>query len=48
MEKQKVYLAGGFKSEWANEVKKCSDKFQRINPKDKEFKGINYLKSFVI
>ena len=37
MGKQKVYLAGGFKSNWANEVKKCSDNFQWINPKEKEF-----------
>jgi nucleoside 2-deoxyribosyltransferase len=39
MAKQKIYLAGGFKSDWANEVKKCSDNFQWINPKDKEFKN---------
>jgi nucleoside 2-deoxyribosyltransferase len=39
MGKQKIYLAGGFKSDWANEVKKCSDNFQWINPKDKEFKN---------
>lgn len=35
----KVYLAGGFKSDWANQVKKCSDKIYFINPKDKEFKN---------
>ena len=35
----KVYLAGGFKSDWANQVSKCSDKIQFINPKDKEFKN---------
>jgi nucleoside 2-deoxyribosyltransferase len=35
----KVYLAGGFKSDWANEVKKCSNNFIWINPKDKEFKN---------
>ena len=35
--KEKVYLAGGFKSNWANEVKKCSDSFYWINPKEKEF-----------
>ncbi len=38
MNKQKVYLAGGFKSNWAEQVKKCSDNFEWINPKDKEFK----------
>lgn len=37
MGKQKIYLAGGFKSDWANEVKKCSNNFQWINPKEKEF-----------
>ena len=35
----KVYLAGGFKSDWANNVRKCSDKVHFINPKDKEFKN---------
>jgi nucleoside 2-deoxyribosyltransferase len=35
--KQKVYLAGGFKSDWANKVKKSSDFFKWINPKEKEF-----------
>ena len=35
----KVYLAGGFKSDWANKVKKCSNKIHFINPKDKEFKN---------
>lgn len=37
--KQKVYLAGGFKSDWANQVKNASDKFSWINPKEKEFKN---------
>lgn len=37
--KQTVYLAGGFKSNWANEVKKCTNNFNWINPKDKEFKN---------
>lgn len=37
--KEKVYLAGGFKSDWANEVKKCSDNFIWINPKEKEYKN---------
>lgn len=35
----KVYLAGGFKSDWANSVKQCSDKIHFINPKDKEYKN---------
>lgn len=39
MYKQKVYLAGGFKSDWAEKVKQCSDSFNWINPKDKEFKN---------
>lgn len=39
MKKQTIYLAGGFKSDWANDVKKCSDRFQWINPKEKEFKN---------
>jgi nucleoside 2-deoxyribosyltransferase len=38
MKKQTVYLAGGFKSDWANKVKQCSDNFNWVNPKDKEFK----------
>lgn len=37
--KQTVYLAGGFKSDWANKVKECSDKFNWINPKEKEYKN---------
>lgn len=37
--KQKVYLVGGFRSDWASNVEKCSDKFYWINPKDKEFKN---------
>jgi nucleoside 2-deoxyribosyltransferase len=37
--KQKVYLAGGFKSDWANRVKECSNNFDWINPKDKEYKN---------
>lgn len=35
--KQKVYLAGGFKSDWATTVKESSNNFHWINPKDKEF-----------
>lgn len=35
--KQKVYLAGGFKSDWANKVKSSSSNFIWINPKEKEF-----------
>lgn len=37
MKKQVVYLAGGFKSDWANDVKNCSDQLQWINPKEKEY-----------
>lgn len=37
MKGQKVYLAGGFKSDWSERVKKCSGDFIFINPKDKEF-----------
>ena len=37
--KQIVYLAGGFKSDWANKVKKCSENFNWINPKEKEYKN---------
>jgi len=36
--KQKIYLAGGFRSDWHEKVKQCSDNFQWINPKEKEFK----------
>ena len=39
MRKQKIYLAGGFKSDWANKVKQCSNNIDWINPKDKEFKN---------
>lgn len=43
---QKVYLAGGFRTDWGQEVEdKCNpvfnnpvDKFEFINPKKKEFK----------
>lgn len=35
---QKVYLAGGFKSDWARRVIKCCDGLYFINPKEKEFK----------
>lgn len=31
--KQKVYLAGGFKTDWANKVKESSNNFYLINPK---------------
>jgi len=34
-----VYLAGGFRSDWANVVKKSTDNLVWINPKDKEFKN---------
>lgn len=36
--KQIVYLAGGFKSDWAIRVKECSDNLLYINPKEKEYK----------
>ena len=39
MRKQKTYLAGGFKSDWANKVKECSNNIEWVNPKDKEFEG---------
>lgn len=37
--KQKVYLAGGFKSDWAERVKNSCNNFIWINPKEKEFKN---------
>lgn len=37
--KEIVYLAGGFRSDWALEVSKSSDSFHFINPKEKEFKN---------
>ena len=37
--KQTVYLAGGFKSNWAERVKKCSENFNWVNPKEKEYKN---------
>ena len=37
--KTKIYLAGGFRSNWAEDVKKCSSNFKFINPKEKEFKN---------
>jgi nucleoside 2-deoxyribosyltransferase len=39
MRKQKVYLAGGFKSNWHEQVKCCSNSFEWINPKEKEYKN---------
>ena len=39
MKMQKIYLAGGFKSNWTSEVKKCSNNFKWIDPKEKEFKN---------
>jgi nucleoside 2-deoxyribosyltransferase len=42
MKNQTIYLAGGFKSDWANNVKeKCfhNKKLHWINPKEKEFKN---------
>ena len=38
MRNQVVYLAGGFRSDWASKVSRCSDTISWINPKDKEFK----------
>lgn len=37
MIRQKVYLAGGFRSDWAKQVMYSSNNFIWINPKDKEF-----------
>lgn len=37
MIKQKVYLAGGFKSDWTTTVKESSNNFHWINPKEKEY-----------
>jgi len=37
--KNTIYLAGGFRSDWAETVKKCSNNFNWINPKEKEFKN---------
>ena len=36
---QKVYLAGGFRTEWASTVKHSSNNFNWIDPKQKEFKN---------
>lgn len=38
MVKQKVYLAGGFKSDWADKVKGSNNNFDFINPKEMEYK----------
>lgn len=35
---QKIYLAGGFKSDWAIKVKESSNRLYFINPKEKEYK----------
>lgn len=35
--KQTVYLAGGFKTNWARAVMSSSDGFNWVNPKDKEY-----------
>lgn len=37
--KQKVYLAGGFKSDWEEQVKIACHDFDFINPKQKEYKN---------
>ena len=41
MEKQKIYLAGGFKSDWATKVMESCiyNNFNWINPKGKEYKN---------
>lgn len=39
MKKQTVYLAGGFRSDWATKVANSSAGFHFINPKLKEFKN---------
>ena len=39
MKKQKVYLAGGFRTNWQELVKDSSENIYWINPKDKEFKN---------
>ena len=39
MKKQKIYLAGGFNSNWRELVSNCCDNFEWINPKTKEFKN---------
>jgi nucleoside 2-deoxyribosyltransferase len=39
MNKQKIYLAGGFRSNWGETVKGATDKFEWIDPKQKEFKN---------
>ena len=38
MKKQKVYLAGGMKSDWAKRVKESSNNFYWLDPKEKEYK----------
>ena len=44
MKKQKVYLSGGFKSNWSDEVINTSRNFDWINPKNKEFNNDENLK----
>jgi nucleoside 2-deoxyribosyltransferase len=39
MSKQKVYLAGGFKSGWGEKVKSSTKKIKWIDPKEKEYKN---------
>lgn len=39
MNAQKVYLAGGFKSDWAKIVKNSTGLFHFFDPKEKEFKN---------
>ena len=37
MKSEIVYLAGGFKGDWQTRVMACSDLFNWINPKEKEY-----------
>lgn len=39
MRKQSVYLAGGFKSNWAKEISEGLNGLHFVNPKDKELKN---------
>lgn len=39
MKKEKVYLAGGFRSDWASKVEDSTPNLDFINPKDKEYKN---------
>ena len=44
MWKPKVYLAGGFKTEWQKELKKkCGDIFEFFDPAENDLGSISYL-----